>query len=299
MNEPIGILGHSLTLPLAIDAMGEEYFRILSEKQVLKSDLVEIGRIKEWAYSNDDPNPWLHHQKWGHLFPEDISMDDTTLLRLSEKELKFMAQQQLLALTSVWKALENCGLPVNALHKTATGVFVAGYAKFGGFESYPDETALRGGMMSSLADRVSYFLGTHGPSVTLETACSSSLVAITLAANSIKDGTCDVAIVLGINMMFDEYEFAFQAMGVVSPTGECRPFCEKANGTVRCEGICCIVLCSMNWANEHQLLGNIDCMVLNATLGSAGADPNAKQGSGRQVSFLDIITSLPLMTTFF
>lgn len=51
--------------------------------------------------------------------------------------------------------------------------------------------------MSTIADQVGYFLGTHGPSVTLEVACGSSIVALALAANSLQAGDCDYALVLG------------------------------------------------------------------------------------------------------
>jgi acyl transferase domain-containing protein len=58
--------------------------------------------------------------------------------------------------------------------------------------------------MSSIADHVSYFLGTHGPSVTLETACSSSLVAMAMAAASLNVGDCDTAVVIGINYLSEK-----------------------------------------------------------------------------------------------
>lgn len=51
--------------------------------------------------------------------------------------------------------------------------------------------------MSTIADQVGYFFGTHGPSVTLEVACGSSIVALALAANALQAGDCDYALVLG------------------------------------------------------------------------------------------------------
>jgi acyl transferase domain-containing protein len=48
---------------------------------------------------------------------------------------------------------------------------------------------------------VAYFLGTRGPTVTLETACSSSLVALSLAVGSLHKGDCDLALVLGVNTL--------------------------------------------------------------------------------------------------
>jgi len=192
-----------------------------------------------------------------------------------------MLLTQRILLAAVWDVLEGAGIPPSLLHKTRTGVFVAAMKNFGGFESYPDETALRSALTSGLSDRIAYFLGTHGPSLTLETACSSSLVALTLAVNAIRDGSCDVAIVSAVNVTPREYDLALQATGVVSRQGECRPFDEDASGTLRCEGTACMVVCSMDWAKKHGYTGTIKSVIVNSTVGSAGADPNVAQGSGR------------------
>ena len=132
-----------------------------------------------------------------------------------------------------------------------------------------------------LSDRIAYFLGTHGPTLTVETACSSSLVALTLAVNAIRDGSCDVAIVPAVNVATREYELALQAAGVISTEGQCRPFAEDASGTLRCECSTCMIVCSMEWAKRHGYRDTIKSVIVNSTIGSAGADPLAAQGSGR------------------
>jgi acyl transferase domain-containing protein len=58
--------------------------------------------------------------------------------------------------------------------------------------------------MSSLSDHVAFFLGTHGPSLTLETACSSSLVAMAMAVAALRKGDCDYAIVTCVNIPQDK-----------------------------------------------------------------------------------------------
>lgn len=58
--------------------------------------------------------------------------------------------------------------------------------------------------MSSLSDHVAFFLGTHGPSLTLETACSSSLVALAMAVAALRKGDCDYAIVTCANIPQDK-----------------------------------------------------------------------------------------------
>lgn len=51
-----------------------------------------------------------------------------------------------------------------------------------------------------MSDHVAFFLGTHGPSVTLDTACSSFMVALAGAVSSLRQGDCDYAIVAGCNL---------------------------------------------------------------------------------------------------
>lgn len=54
----------------------------------------------------------------------------------------------------------------------------------------------RGVLMSSLADRIGFFLGTHGPSLTIDTACSSTLSALATAVAFLRKGDCDTALVV-------------------------------------------------------------------------------------------------------
>lgn len=65
--------------------------------------------------------------------------------------------------------------------------------------------------MSSIADHVSYFLGTHGPSLTTETACSSSMVALAMAVATLRKGDCDYAIVTAHNIpKFKDFTLSLQ-----------------------------------------------------------------------------------------
>jgi len=76
--------------------------------------------------------------------------------------------------------------PPSSSYYPRTGIFVGVYAFYPPAKEAMDETTLRGSLMSSCSDHVAYFLGTHGPSMTIETACSSSLVALTTAVASLR-----------------------------------------------------------------------------------------------------------------
>lgn len=68
-----------------------------------------------------------------------------------------------------------------------------------------------------MANRVSYWLGTTGPSYTLDSACSSSLLALEHAFRAMQDGQCDAAIVGGSNLCLHPYvSLQFHRLGIIS-----------------------------------------------------------------------------------
>lgn len=74
----------------------------------------------------------------------------------------------------------------------------------------------------SVHRQVSYFLGTYGPSITLETACSSSLVAIAMAVASLQQGDCDTALVTGLNYLYEkDFHLALQVRTLALPCLSC------------------------------------------------------------------------------
>lgn len=56
-----------------------------------------------------------------------------------------------------------------------------------------------------LANRISFALSLHGPSVVVDTACSSSMYALDSAYRSILTGDCDAALVAGVNCVLHPY----------------------------------------------------------------------------------------------
>jgi acyl transferase domain-containing protein len=100
-----------------------------------------------------------------------------------------------------------------------------------------------GGALSIAANRISYCLNLHGPSVAVDTACSSSLVAVHLACTSLWNGECPLALAGGVNVIIGVMPFvSFSRSAMLSPDGRCKAFDARANGFVRGEGVGVVAL---------------------------------------------------------
>ncbi|BFU46071.1 type I polyketide synthase [Krasilnikovia sp. MM14-A1004] len=94
-----------------------------------------------------------------------------------------------------------------------------------------------------LTTRVAYKLGLRGPAVTVQTACSTSLTAVHMAVQSLLAYECDAALAGGVSLAGDGVRgYLYQEGGILSPDGYCRPFDERAAGTVPGEGVGVVVL---------------------------------------------------------
>jgi acyl transferase domain-containing protein len=106
-----------------------------------------------------------------------------------------------------------------------------------------------GQALSIVANRISYALGLHGPSIALDTACSSSLVSVHLACCSLQAGDATLALAGGVNMIIDpETMVTLSKFGGLSPTSQLCAFDARANGFVRGEGGGFVVLKPLNRA---------------------------------------------------
>jgi hypothetical protein len=69
---------------------------------------------------------------------------------------------------------------------------------------------------SSMANRVSFYLGLHGPSLVIDTACSSSLSALHVALNSLENGDCDYAVVASADLLISSLSLQVKRLLVFS-----------------------------------------------------------------------------------
>lgn len=178
----------------------------------------------------------------------DVDGFDWRAFRMSPRESKYADPQQRLLLEIAWEALEDAGLPFEAVAGTRTAVFMGimwpDYAKL-----LAENPALIVGYATSgvgfalAANRISHAFDLRGPSVSLDVQCASSLVAVHLAAASIWSGDAELALAGGVNLILTPDSDAMMSRaGILSPSGSCMTFDAGADGFVRGEGAGVVVL---------------------------------------------------------
>ncbi|WP_416974032.1 beta-ketoacyl synthase N-terminal-like domain-containing protein [Streptomyces sp. 4F14] len=186
-----------------------------------------------------------------------IEYFDAPLLEVSAPDANAMDPQHRLLLETAWAALEESGVDPRSLRDSRTGVFVgissADYARIAEGGRLSRFTGV-GVSPASAAGRISYHLGLRGPSLSVDTACSSSLSAVHLAVQALRRGECDLAVAAGVNLVLaTEPTEALARLGVLSPSGRCRPFDESADGYVRGEGCGVAVLMPLSTARRRGM----------------------------------------------
>lgn len=107
----------------------------------------------------------------------------------------------------------------------------------------PNAFTATGALKSFITGRVSHHFDWTGPCMTIDTACSSSAVAIHTACRNLLSGECTAALAGGSNSVTNMHWFQNLAAGsFVSPTGQCKPFDDNADGYCRAEGAAFVFL---------------------------------------------------------
>ncbi|RYU91299.1 amino acid adenylation domain-containing protein [Mucilaginibacter terrigena] len=185
---------------------------------------------------------------------------DAAFFGVSPKVAELMDPQHRIFLELAWEALETSGhLP--AKYTGSVGVF----AGTGNNTYYTNNVISNtqkienvGSFLTStinekdyIATRTAYELDLNGPAVSVHAACSTSLLAIVQAADSIRNGQCNVALAGGTSISSPiKSGHLYQQGTMLSADGHCRSFDADSDGTVFSDGAGVVVLKSLEEAER-------------------------------------------------
>ena len=212
--------------------------------EVLRSGTDAVGEAPadRWdaGYYHPDPDqPGRVYTRAGG-FLGSIDTFDAAFFGMSPREARQVDPQHRLALELAWEALEDAAIVPKHLAGSRTGVFIGisshDYADLTGAGA-PDAYSNIGSALSIAANRISYVLDLHGPSMAIDTACSSGLVSVHQACRSLIEGASDLALAGAVNILAHARPWiGFAKASMLSPTGRCRSFDASGDGYVRAEG---------------------------------------------------------------
>ncbi|XP_061853114.1 uncharacterized protein LOC133625531 [Colius striatus] len=248
----------------------DNFWKVLEEG---KNCTVEIPperfNAKDW-YDPDDNKPGKICTTRAALLDEFNSFDNH-LFGINNMEAERMDPQQKLLIECTYKALEDAGVPVEAVSGTKTGVFIGLMNR--DYEIVTSRAVSEinhydgtGTAMSIAANRVSFTFNLTGPSLAVDTACSSFLFALHYALRAIKSGDCEAAICGGVNCIIDPRTFvSLSKAKMISPEGVSKPFSKKADGYGRGEGCGVVFLKPLQKAKEDysKIWGVINISAVN------------------------------------
>ncbi|KAL9046401.1 MAG: hypothetical protein Q9214_000753 [Letrouitia sp. 1 TL-2023] len=204
-------------------------------------------------------------------FIDNADCFDHAFFNTNPKETANMDPQQRVLLELAYQALDSSGYLKTHRRESGdpVGCFIgASFAEYlDNTNAYaPTAYTSTGTIRAFLCGKISYCYGWSGPSEVIDTACSSSLVAINRACKAIQMGECTMALAGGVNVMTGINNFIDLAKaGFLSPSGQCKPFDQAADGYCRSEGGGLVVLKPLNQAvsDGDQIFGLIPGMATN------------------------------------
>ncbi|HEX8611501.1 MAG TPA: SDR family NAD(P)-dependent oxidoreductase [Telluria sp.] len=266
-----------------------------------KDCIVEVPKSRwDWReyYTEDRTKKGHHFSKWGG-FIEGVDEFDARFFNISPLEAETIDPQERLFLEHAWMAIEDAGYTRASLQSPngsdlpgQVGVYAG--VMYGEYQLLGAEASMQGNRMgmasnpASIANRVSYALNLHGPSMAVDTMCSSSLTAIHLACQDLKLGRTPVGIAGGVNVTIHPNKYLMLSAGqFISGDGHCQSFGEGGDGYIPGEGVGVVVLKRLADAQRdgNHIYGIIRASALShggRTNGYTVPNPQAQASAIRQ-----------------
>jgi acyl transferase domain-containing protein/short-subunit dehydrogenase len=271
---PIAVVGVSALFPGSIDATG--FWRDILEGSDLITEVPASHWLVEDYFDADPEAPDKTYARRGAFLgerdfdalgwgvpPSILSATDTSQLLaliVAQKVLEDACQGReidrsrvsvILGVTSaqelygtmvarlqrpVWvKALRESGLSEETVQQACDRI---------ADQYVPWQEATFPGLLGNVvAGRIANRLDLGGTNCVTDAACASSFSALAMAANELHQGQSDMVITGGVDAMNDILMYmCFSKTPAMSPTGDCRPFSDQADGTMLGEGLGMVAL---------------------------------------------------------
>ncbi len=302
----IAIIGMSCLFPMAKDL--KEYWRLIFREEDGITDVPETHWSANDYYHEDTKKPDHTYCKRGG-FLSSISYDPSEF-GIPPNILEATDTSQLLALVVAKAALKDAGyLEEKPFNREKTSVILGATgtqelviplgARLGHpfwrraleESGIPDdkseevikrisasyvswqENSFPGLLGNVVAGRISNRLDLGGTNTVVDAACASSLSAVNLALMELQSGRSDMVITGGVDTLNDIFmHMCFAQTGVLSHTGNAKPFSADADGTVLGEGVGMLVLKRLDNAEK-------DGDRIYATIKGAGTSSDGKSQS--------------------
>ncbi|CBF75781.1 uncharacterized protein ANIA_10430 [Aspergillus nidulans FGSC A4] len=245
--EPIAIVGLGCRFPGGADTP-EKLWQLAYEGRQCWEE-VPSNRYNWHAFHHPDPEArGTHNARGGFFLQQDPAVFDANFFAISAAEAAAIDPQQRLLLEVSYEALENAGMPLEAIRGTQTGVYVALVSRDYDRMIYKDPSQIPKYHLTGCGDatacgRISYTFDLKGPCVSMDTGCSGSMVALHLACQALRLGETNAAIVAGTNLLLGpDMTIAMSALHMINENGRCYPFDSRGAGYGRAEGVAALVL---------------------------------------------------------
>ncbi|KAH8693297.1 hypothetical protein BGW36DRAFT_431029 [Talaromyces proteolyticus] len=245
----IAVIGMSVKTAGADDLA--EFAEMLKTGQS-QHELITRERLMHDMLFREAPDSDPSRKFYGCFF-RDADAFDHKFFKRSPRESAAMDPQSRLVLQAAYQAVEQSGYFTETTNSESNGrdkMHVGVYLGSCGVDyehnitcHEPNAFTATGALKSFITGRVSHYFGWTGPCMTFDTACSSSAVAIHTACRNLLSGECSAALAGGSNTVTNMLWFQNLSAGsFVSPTGQCKPFDDGADGYCRAEGLAFVFL---------------------------------------------------------